>query len=677
MRTLVLLLSLCSMLGLANDKKLPSKIKEVTVYLNGAQITRNAVCNLKPGTTQVALTGLSNKIDESSIQISGLQAVSILSMSYDINYLEKPESTPEFKALEDKIQVNSDKIARLKNLIHGLEEEEKVITGNRLVSSETQTVDLEIIKQLSAYYRERITAIKNEVFTTNREINNLNMDNAAFRKQLAELNNSPQQEQGEITLKFDAPIATNLNLVVSYMVDDAGWIPNYDIKSKKLNDPLSLKYNAHVYQKTGEDWNNVSITLSTGNPNVNVAKPNMEAKYLNFVSSSYRSPTATKKDKFYYNPTIKRILGKVTEASGSPLPGCNVMVKGTSNGTQTDFEGNYSLDIVEGQELVFSYVGFKTEEQPIYSSIMNVRLDEDASQLEEVVVTGYSSGISRGLAGSAPGVHIRGASSINKQQTPLFIIDGIVADGYVEGDLSPYEIQSTEVLKGEAATSIYGSRANNGVIVITTKKSTVDEGVTNAKFKIKKPYSIVSDADITVIEINTFQLEAEYEYFAAPVLNKNVFLTAMMKDWEQHQLLPGEANIYFEGAYAGKTTINPYATTKELTISLGIDPNVVVTRKQPRNFKSRSFTGSNRILDRVYVLEVKNNKSTPVSLKLMDRIPISQNKEIKVDEIETNTADYDRKKGILSWKMDLASKAAQQESFSYQLKYPRFKRVNL
>ena len=677
MKTLILLLSLCSMLGFSNDKKLPSKIKKVTVYLNGAQIIRNAACNLKTGTTQIVLTGLSTKIDESSIQLSGLQTVSILSMSYDINYLEKPESTPESKALEDKIKINSDKIARLKNLIHGLEEEEKVISSNRLIGSETQAVDLERIKQLSTYYRERITAVKNEVFTTNQQINKLNMDNATYRKQLTELNNSPQQEQGEITLKFDAPVATSLNLVVSYMVDDAGWIPNYDIKSKKLNDPLNLKYNAHVYQKTGEDWNNVNITLSTGNPNVNIAKPNMEAKYLNFVSRSYRSPTATKKHKFYYNPTIKRILGRVTEASGSPLPGCTVVVKGTTNGTQTDFDGNYSLDIVEGQELVFSYVGFKTEEQPIYSSIMNVQLDEDATQLEEVVITGYSTGISRGLAGSTAGVHIRGSSSINKQQTPIFIIDGIVADGYVEGDLSPNEIQSMEVLKGEAATSIYGNRANNGVVVITTKKSTVDEGVTNTQFKIKKPYSIVSDADITVLEINTFQLDAEYEYYAAPVLNENVFLTAMLKDWEQHQLLPGEANIYFEGSYAGKTTINPYAITRELTISLGIDPNVVVTRKQPRNFKSRSFTGSNRVLDKVYELEVKNNKSTPILLKLMDRIPISQNKEIKIDEIETNTADYDKKKGILSWKMNLASKATQQESFSYQLKYPRFKRVNL
>ncbi|WP_350291858.1 mucoidy inhibitor MuiA family protein [uncultured Croceitalea sp.] len=665
----------------ANDLKIPSKIKEVTVYLSGAQITRNATCNLESGTSEVVFTGLSHKIEESSIQVSGLQAVSILSMSYDINYLDKSESHPKTALWENEIERITSEVTFLRNQIVGLEEEEKVITTNRLVSADNQALDLQKIKEISQYYRERITAIKNEIFKVNLKINQFNKDIRDIQNQLVEANNSPALPQGELTLKFDAPIDTSLNIKLSYLVQDAGWIPNYDIKSKALNAPLNLAYKANVYQKTGKDWNNVNVTLSTGNPTYNVSKPNLEAKYLNFTSRyANRYTNKTKKKGYAYNPTVRKIVGTVTDESGEPLPGVNVVVKGTTNGVQTDFDGNYSLNVTSGQELQFSYIGQKTTELPIYSSIMNMRMEEDYEALEEVVVTGYGSSsndFSRNLSGSVSGVSVRGSSSVPKTPEPLVIVDGVPMKEFVEGDIDESEIQNIENLTGENATSIYGNRGNYGVMIITTKKSTLKDDLTNTKFIIKKPYSIASDGDITAIEINTFKMPATYEYFAAPIINENVFLTASFKDWEKYQLLPGEASIYFEGTYAGKTTLDPYTVKKEMVLSLGIDPNITVTRKQQRNFKSKSFTGSNRILDRVYDLEVKNNKNTTITLKLMDRIPKSQNKDIKVDDIETFTANYDKKKGLLTWVMNLAAKENRKEQFSFQVKYPRGRYISL
>ncbi|SNZ00036.1 DUF4139 domain-containing protein [Flagellimonas pacifica] len=690
MKKLLFLFVLCPLLVLANDKKIPSKIKDVTVYLSGAQIYRKAQCQLKEGKNELIFTGLSPKIEESSIQISGLQSVSILSMSYDLNYLEKAESSPQVKEWEDQILKIQHKTTMLKNTIVGLEEEEKVITTNRLVSADNQMLDLERVKQISTYYRERITAIKNEIFKTNLEINKFKLEISKLQKQLAEVNNAPEEEQGELTITFDAPIAANLNLSISYLVRDAGWIPNYDIKSKKLNAPIDLAYKAHVYQKTGKDWDNVKVTLSTGNPNINVSKPNLGTKYLNFVSRyAKRNRNTPKKKGYTYNPMVRQISGNVVDESGTPLPGVNVVVKGTTQGAQTDFDGNFVLDVTSGEELSISYLGMVSQEVPIYSSIINVQMEEDVQALDEVVVVGYGSQTKRSLTGSvgsvsmeqalqgkAAGVSIRGYNS-NPRSQPLYIIDGIPMDGFTEGDLDESEIQSVEVLKGQEATVIYGNRGASGIVVITTKKSTMQDDLTNTKFVIKKPYSIVSDGDITAIQINTFQLPAEYEYFAAPIVNENVFLTAKLKDWEKLQLLPGEANVYYEGGYAGKTNIDPFTVKKEMTLSLGIDPNITVSRKQQRNFKSKSFTGSNRILDRIYDLEVKNNKSLAISLKLMDRIPISQNKEIKVDDIDTKTASYDKKTGFLSWELELASQKSKKESFSFQVKYPRGKYISL
>ncbi len=698
MKNLILFLFFIPSIVFPSDKKVPSKINEVTVYLSGAEITRKASCVLKEGMNEIVFTGLSHKIDESSIQISGLNAVSILSIEYDLNYLEKSESDPQLKEWQTQLEAFEYDITLLKNLITGLQEEEKVITTNRMVSTDNQALSLEKVKEISQYYRQRITAIKNEIFKTHLKINELNKEKIALQQQMAEVNNSPEKEQGEITIKFDAPIDIQLNLTLKYLVADAGWVPNYDIKSKEINAPLQLAYKANVYQNSGQDWDNVSITLSTGNPSYNISKPNLDAHYLNFTSAYSRRYSPTQKKKGYaFNPSVKKVVGTVTDESGLPLPGVNIVVQGTSQGTQSDFDGNYTIEVPYGQELVYSYIGQHEVSLPIYSSIMNVQMEEDAQVLDEVVVTGMgisrenkalgyavsSVGAAQIVQGRTSGIQIRGNSSVRATQTgyeqpqPLYIIDGVPVEGFVEGDIDASEIQNINVLKGTEASALYGSRGTAGVVLITTKKSSTQEGATKTEFVIKKAYSIATDNDITAIEINTFKLPATYEYFAAPIINENVFLTTSFTNWEKLQLLPGEANIYFEGTYAGKTVLDPYTTKKEMILSLGIDHNITVNRKQERNFKSKSFTGSNRLLNRTYNLEVKNNKSIPIYLKLMDRIPKSQNKEIKVSNLALNNATHDAKKGLLTWKLKLDPKEQQKESFSFEVKYPKGRYISL
>ena len=675
MKNYIYILLLLPFTLFANDKKIPSKIKEVTVYLSGAHVTRSSSFNLDAGTTELKFIGLSSKVDENSIQISGLQSVSILSIDYGINYLDSFMVLPEASKVQDQIKELTSKIALLNNRISGLQEEELLITTNRSISATNESLNLEKLKQISRYYRERITAIKNEVFNINLEINIQNAEIRELRLQQEELTKGPAIAQGELSVKFDAPMATSLNLMISYLVTDAGWVPTYDIKSEALNSNIQLKYKANVYQNTGADWQHVKINLSTGNPiQQTTTKPNIEAQYLNFVNANWYKPTAVQKSKYYYNPAVKKVIGRVTDASGQPLPGCNVVIKGTNSGTQTDWDGNYSLVITTGQELEFSYIGYTSSETPIYASIINTRMEENHAQLDEVVVVGY--GRSNALSGKVAGIQTKGAPSV-AQELPLYVIDGVPMPNFEEGDIDAADIQTMEILKNENATAVYGNNASAGVILITTKKSKTENDVTHTLFAIKKPYSIASDGDIISLEINTFTLDADYEYLAIPVINENVFLTASFKDWEQFNLLPGEANIYFKGGFAGKTVLDPYTTAKEMTISLGIDAGITVTRKQDRNFKDKSFLGNNRILNRAYDLEIKNNKNTSVSITLMDRIPLSENKEIKVSEIETYAAEYNAKNGVLRWSLNLKNKETQKERFSYQVKYPRNKYISL
>ena len=205
----------------------------------------------------------------------------------------------------------------------------------------------------------------------------------------------------------------------------------------------------------------------------------------------------------------KTITGTVISAAdGGPLIGVNVIVEGTTNGVNTDFDGNYSIVASEGQTLVFSYLGFATREVTIGSnSIINVTLDEDAQALDEVIVTafgtstkeaftgsasvigaedlavrsvtspiaaieGRATGVqftsASGQPGSSPGIVIRGVGTLNGSTTPLYIVDGIQYEGSLN-TINQEDIKSFTILKDASSTSLYGSRAANGVVLITTK----------------------------------------------------------------------------------------------------------------------------------------------------------------------------------------------------------------
>ncbi|WP_034918906.1 SusC/RagA family TonB-linked outer membrane protein [Gillisia sp. CAL575] len=207
----------------------------------------------------------------------------------------------------------------------------------------------------------------------------------------------------------------------------------------------------------------------------------------------------------------KTVTGTVTDGDGITLPGVNVIVQGTNKGTQTDFDGNYTIQTSSGQILVFSYIGFANQKITVgTSNNVNVSLAVDASALDEVIVVGYGtatkqsfagtattidaeklevkavSNISQALAGEVAGVNvintsgqpgttstirIRGFGSVNGNRDPLYVVDGVpftTGSGQLNS-INPSDIKTTTVLKDASATAIYGSRGANGVILITTK----------------------------------------------------------------------------------------------------------------------------------------------------------------------------------------------------------------
>lgn len=659
-------------MGYSNERKTPSSIKNVIVYLSGAQITREATVTLQPGINEIVFTELSPLINENSIQVSGLKTASILSVTFSTNYMEKKEATGKVASLESIYKKTEREIAIVRSTIKSLEEEQILLQSNKSIHNNQQGITVAAISAYAKHYRERMAAIHTELYDLNTNARELNEKLSDLRKELNKVQNQTKEQRGEIKLKLDTPTATTVNLQLNYLVSGAGWFPVYDLKASSTTTPLSLVYKAHIYQQTGIDWDQVAITLSTADPTENNTRPELTPLYLDFINPNAPRPVTknTQTTSYKYNPMVRSVSGQVVDESGAPLPGVNVLIDGTRIGTTTDFDGNYRLSISEGRELSFSYLGFKTTQLPIYASQMNVKLEEDSQRLEEVVVMGYA----KDLSGSTPGLKIKQQNMVAEAK-PIYIVDGVPMDDI--SHLNQEEIQSLETLKGSNATSLYGTRASNGAIVITTRKMLAVESLTNKEFRILKKYSIPSITDVTVLEINNFTIQATYEYVSVPVLNRSVFLTAKVMDWEQYDLLPGEANIYFEGSHSGKTFIDPYSIEEALVVSLGADPAIVVERKQINSFKGKNFTGNTRILDKNYEITLKNNKNNDISITLLDRIPISQNKEIKVEDALYPEGDHDSKTGIVTWKVHLASKQSATKKVSYTVKYPKGRNVNL
>jgi TonB-linked SusC/RagA family outer membrane protein len=202
------------------------------------------------------------------------------------------------------------------------------------------------------------------------------------------------------------------------------------------------------------------------------------------------------------------VSGVVTDGTGLPLPGVNILLKGTNQGTQTDFDGKFSVQASTGQTLVISYLGLKTQEVKVgNSNIINITMEEDAAALDEVLIVAYGTSTKEAFTGSAsvvsadqlltrnvtsaiegiegratgiqftapqgpgdsPGIIIRGVGTLNGSTEPLYIVDGVQYNAPIN-TINQEDIASFTILKDAASTSLYGSRAANGVVIITTKK---------------------------------------------------------------------------------------------------------------------------------------------------------------------------------------------------------------
>lgn len=528
---------LCFLTSIAQDEvKVKSTIKDVTVFLQGAQVEREGVKIIEDGITKLKFDYLSPNIDASSIKVNGTGALTILSVTHSLNYLREGRTHSKVQFLEDSLKLIDNKLAINQGILVVLKEERNMVIANNQVNNNSG-FDIEDLDDLALFYREKLTEIVKEEVQLQTEKERLVERQQKIRKQIKELNKKWDRSTGEIVVEVSSKVRTTARISLSYLVNNAGWVPTYDIRIKDTNSPLTLNYKAKVYQNSGVDWNDVNLTLATNNPKRNNNKPTLRPWFLRYSSPG-------------------RALSRKYSSMGGAVPK-----------SRAELAPTYFSDGMEVEEFAM----------------------EDAEMLD---------------------------AHINVSNNQL-----------------------------------------------------------NTAFNVKLPYSVPSDGKKYEVNIQSDQLESEYKYFAAPKQSKDAYLLARLTDWGKLNLLPGQASVFFEGMYTGKSYINPANTNDTLDLSLGVDPDIVITRKKINEFCSTQTLGANKSEQIGIEITVRNTKPIPVEIDLTDQVPLSTDKDMMVEIIEKSEAVLEEQTGYLDWNLRLEPGQTKSFIVKYIVKYPKEKNI--
>ncbi len=523
------------------EKKLASKVKAVTVFLNRAQVTNSAEVMLNPGTTELTFEGLSTKIIKQSIQVSGKGLFTILSVKPQMNYLKNvQETSAKIVLLQDSLEQFQDKIKLLNIQRTNAQREEDVILANKNVGGEAGA-NAQKLKDMADFYRQRLTETQMIIYQCDKNLTSHNKRIAKINAQIQEMNRGNNKPSSEIVVVVTASTAVQASFELNYIVPEAGWTPFYDIRAKDAQSPIQLSYKANVYQNTGIDWNNVKITLSTGNPSEGGVKPELGVAYIGF-----------------FNPTF------------------NGSVIANNRGMVAKKDSRNNAEIGANDEMA---KGKKEKEEEV----------EDAISLA----------------------------------------------------------QTTQVTASTFAT----------------------------EFEIAVPYTVVSDNKPQLVDVKNYEVKTSYAYACVPRMDFDAFLMAKLTDWEQYNLLPGSANVYFEGTFVGETYLNTQNTKDTLAISLGRDKKIIIKRVKTKDLSSKKFIGANVKEEISFDITIRNTKKTDINLTVEDRIPVSKDTQIEVELLEAKDAEFNKSIGRITWKINLKPNETRKLSFKYQLKYPKNKQI--
>ena len=615
----------------AQKEKVTADVNRVTIFTNGAQVERSKTLNLLAGEQTVVFTGLSPYTDVKSMQLKAYGKLTVLSINHRFVHPDSLQQVKRLKDAEQRVKAVVDKSKEVRAKKEVLEAQLAMVQTNCSVGNRTTVTPLAGIKELNNYYSQELLSLKKQMIALDEELISLDEERVRCEETRDSIAHLKLKTVTEIEVKVDLPQAGRVDFNLTYYVKNAGWFPTYDVRAVAINQPMQLSYKANVFQNTKEDWHKVPVTLSSANPNRSTIAPELQTYWLDYGKHAPRYDSEM---------TDSGVSGVVTDEKGDPIAGALVQVKGTSLGTVTDFNGRYSITLPrDAKSLQFSFIGYISQTHQVHGPSLNVSLKEDVASLQEVVATGSHSkkrvkGLLEGLEGRVAGVDV-------KAEKAVFM-----------------EAPAMDMAEESQMVAVQEQKAQFGY-----------------EFEIKQPLTILSDGKTTTTEIGRYQLPATYQYKGIPRADKDAFLVADATDWQQLSLLEGEANVYFENSFVGKSILDPTLPSDTLHFSLGRDNGIRIQRTKVSEKSVRRLLASSQEQNMTWRILVKNTRKETVSLLLQDQIPVSRNSDISVTTEELSGGTLNKEQGIVSWQLQLQPGEQRELILQYKVKYPKSQKL--
>jgi len=614
---LIFSMLLLNLAAISQVKKIQAEtaIQNVTVFSSGARIERSASVSILPGRTEISFAGLSNQLDQQSVQLKADADITLLSVQSTKDFLSERKIEQEEKIFIERNNSLKDKLDLDLKLLDVYKNEEAMLIKNQVIGG-TSGVKTTELKDALDLQRQRLTEVYQKQLEIQKRILEEQQDSQRFKLQLQEISKKKDSINYIVTALVDSKETKNVKFQLLYNIKDAGWYPTYDVRINDITGPLKVLMNANVFQRSGETWKDISLILSTGNPNDNATPSSLQPWMLGFFDPSIS-----------YNKQgliPGAATGRITDEKGEPIANASIIIKGTSTGVTTDANGFFKLQNFQtNSSIIVSSIGYISKEVAIKPGYFTISLSPANNELSEVVVTGYS--LQSNVAG-------------------------------VEANNNRYKAKKESIQTVTVATQYQP---------------------TTLVYKIDDKYTLETDGKTTTIGMKQFDVPALYNYVSTPKIDPSAFLTANIINWQDYDLQSGEASLYFEGTYLGKTYIDLSAVADTLSLSLGKDNGIKVTRKLAKEFSAKRFIGGNRTDTRQYEINVRNTKQVPVNITISDQFPVSTNKEINVDDQKAPEAQIDKDTGISTWTIALQPGQEKKLDISYSVKYPKDRKVVL
>jgi hypothetical protein len=531
---------------------------------------------------------------------------------------------------------------------------------HNLSSRENATVET-VVKARQAL-QIQLTDIATKEVSLGRELESAKEKLQQLTQELTAKRIPKTTSNNEIAIKIMAKKEVKAEFKITYIVNSARWYPSYNVRVKTINDPLNIEYKANISQQTGEDWTDVKLKLSTTDPSLTGQKPKLQ-KWSLYLNQNYQQPQTNTNFQKYTGSGFTRVSGKITDEYGEPLLFASIMAVGSTVGTTADEEGSYSLSLPMGvTQITVSYVGYESVTLNVTNELLNVILKANSTMLEEVNIVSYD-------------VPLNGSVEIGRNNIVRMpersvanfrLITGGVPAGY--GDATGGVI---DIYTRGARSKKFNASSSVPLIV------TPSENQVNAEFIIDEKYSIQSDTKSYMVTIQDISTKAGYQYYCAPKLDKDVFLTAQLTDWENYNLLEGQANIFFEGTYVGTSLMDVRYLTDTLNISLGRDKSIQVDRKKSRELDKRKVLGSDMVAYRDWDIRIRNGKQHDIHILVEDQFPVAADARIEVKREAYSGGKVDDLTGIVTWDLTVGQKNTTDIKLRYSVVHPKNSFVGL